>query len=361
LTAVLAPDASGAVSNVVLGYDHLEAWVSGKPWINSLIGRNANRIAEGKFSLDGQTYQLEQNNNGNNLHSGAAGWNSKLCKSKAISGTDPKLGDWVGVEMTFHSPDGEDSYPGALDVSTSFRLYGGAVNTLQLLFQAQHAAGETKPTIVNMCNHSYWNLNGSDGRQGILDQHLQVHADATTELDPSGSMLSTGNIAPVEGTPFDFRKPRTIGGEQLKKLDAAIPAPGGYDNNFVLNKQSPPANADADQATRTVKIDDSTELTAPFAARLSDPSGSGRVMDVFTSAPGVQVYSGNFLDGSSVVGRGGVAWPKHAAVCLETQAFPGAINNVDKWKQYNTDPTLRPGQKYNHVVLHRFYNAPKKA
>ncbi len=279
-------------------------------------------------------------------------------QSHKISGTDPSLGPFVGVEMTFSSPDGEDGFPGALDVTTSFRLFGRD-NTLHVDFRAHHAAeNESKPTIVSMCNHAYWNLNGSDGKETVLAQLLRINADSITELDGKESMLTTGRILPVEDTPYDFRKDRTIGGELLEKLDAQIPAPGGYDINFVLNKDHRSSETTAaaaaehpEQVDRLVVID-GAEVRSTFACRLSDPA-SGRVMDVYTSAPGIQVYSGNFLDGAAVVGRGGVAYPKHAAVCLETQTFPGAISFQEEWKNYPSS-VMRKGQKYVHVVQHKF-------
>jgi aldose 1-epimerase len=284
------------------------------------------------------------------LHSGANGWNSKLMSSSERSGEDAQ-GKYVGVAMKFHSPDGEDGFPGALDVTTTFRLY--ADNTLHMDFRAAHPAGSTKPTIVSMCNHAYWNLNGSDGRVGVVDQLLRVKADAITELDGKETMLSTGRIVPVKDGPYDFTSERTIGGQQMEALDKILPAPGGYDVNYVLNKDYQEDSEHPEDTVRSVLASDgTTELRAPFAARLRDPS-SGRVMDVYTSAPGIQVYSGNFLDGASLVGRQNVAYPKHAAVCLETQTFPGAITHAEAWRNYPS-PVLRPGQVYNHVVQHRF-------
>jgi aldose 1-epimerase len=385
LVSVLVPDVNGVKKDVVLGYDHLEAWVSGKPWFNSIVGRHANRIAEGKFHLDGETFQLERNNHGNNvsatwefsvlitctllslfanvpcihcylyclssqLHSGAAGWNAKLMQSKEISGTDPAQGKYVGVEMSFTSPDGEDGFPGALDIVTSFRLFTD--NTLHMDFRAKHQKNDQKPTIVSACNHAYWNLNGSDGRDTILQQELRVNAESVTELDGKETMLATGRIIPIADTPYDFRNTRTIGGEKLDALNKILPPPGGYDINYVLNKdhRSPPSNH-PEQIDRFVTVD-GNEVRNTFAARLHDPV-SGRTMDVYTSAPGIQVYSGNFLDGSSIVGRYGVHYPKHAAVCLETQTFPGAITHAEEWKNYPS-PVLRPGQTYVHTVQHKF-------
>jgi len=359
LVSVLVPDASGVRKDVVLGYDRLDHWVNGKPWFNSLVGRNANRIAQGRFTLDGQTIQLEQNNLGNNLHSGAQGWNSRLMHSRDASGHDEQ-GTYVAVEMTFASPDGEGGFPGALEVATSFRLYGD--NTLHMDFRARHAdAAEKHPTVVSMCNHAYWNLNGSDGRQTVLDHLLRVNADAITELDGKETMLATGRIIPVADTPYDFRRAHTIGGPMLEALDKTIPAPGGYDINYVLNKEEAHDGERAEELARTVTVQpvpgtsgaEARSLRATFAARLHDPS-SGRVMDVHTSAPGVQVYSGNFLDGSTLVGRQGVAYPKHAAVCLETQSFPGFVNHLSTWGGRFPSPVLRPGEQYAHVVQHRF-------
>jgi aldose 1-epimerase len=343
ITSVMQPDRTGKKQNVVLGYDHIQAWATGKPWFNSLIGRHANRITGGKFSIDGVTYQLEQNNNGNHLHGGAAAFNAKIMKSSTIKGKDDVSGqEYVGVKMEFVSPDGEESYPGELHVTTLFKLF--ASNTLQMEFLGEV---QGKPTIVNMCNHAYWNLSGEITKDStILEHHLRIHADRMTEITKD-TMLSTGKILPVADTPFDFRKDRTIGGAQMEELNKQLPAPGGYDHNFVLNKDF------IETGEELLKPHEVREgMRASFAARLAEPK-SGRQMDVYTTAPGIQCYTGNFLDGSSLVGRDGIAYAKHAAVCLETQSFPDAINHRDEFKGY-PDGILRPGEKYVHVVQHRF-------
>jgi aldose 1-epimerase len=270
-------------------------------------------------------------------------------ESKATKGSDPALGKWVGVEMKFDSPDGDNGFPGALAVTVTFSLY--ADNTLQMAFQAELTSPPPAATLVNMCNHAYWNLSGTDGRSDILDHHLRVRASAYTELDGKESMLPTGRIVPVADGPYDFTAARTIGGPGLAALQKSLPAPAGYDINYVLSKDHPAAGSD--DAGRDVTLAGS-EQHMSYAARL-EHRPSGRGMDVWTTAPGLQVYSGNFLGpDSGVVGRGGVAYPKHGAVCLETQSFPDAINHPDTFKNY-PNGVLRSGEKYVHVTQHRFF------
>lgn len=301
------------------------------------------------------SYQLEQNNHGNHLHGGAAGFNAKVMHSRELPAGKDEASHrkFVGVEMKFISPHLDAGYPGELEVTTCFRLY--ADNTLEMSFAAeltpQSPAGLS--TIVNLCNHAYWNLNGSEGKEGILNHTLRLNARSITELDGKETMLTTGRILPVIDTPYDFtaRPARTIGGPQMEALDKMLPAPAGYDLNFVLNKDHGQAKEPEEDA-REVTLN-GQDLLLSFAARLADPA-SGRVMDVYTTAPGIQCYTGNFLDGSSLVGRGGVAYEKHAAVCLETQSFPDAINHAEgAFKDYPRG-ILNPGEKYLHVVQHRF-------
>ena len=331
--------------------------------INSLIGRHANRITGGLFSLDGVSYQLERNNLGNHLHGGANGFNSKCMASKILNlATDPvsKL-KYVGVEMSFVSPDGDEGYPGELAVTTRFKLLED--NTLQMDFLAQLQGRDDQPssTIVNLCNHAYWNLNGTEGRESVLGHTLRVNALARTELDDQETMLPTGRIIPLAGTAYDFSGERQIGGELMDSLEKALPAPAGYDNNYVLLKLQDHVGAQDQhqqqasmEAARAVDID-GAEQRLSFAAKLADPV-SGRSMAVYTTAPGVQVYTGNFLDGSSVVGRGGVAYAKNAGICLETQSFPDAINHHSSADAYKNFPSgiLRRGDKYIHVTQHKF-------
>jgi aldose 1-epimerase len=350
--SIRAPDKSGTKKDVVLGYDHLQAWVSGKPWFNSIVGRHAGRIRKGQFTLDSETYQLEQNNNGNHLHGTAQGFNAKCFESKIV-----KSKDNVGVEMRYVSPDGEEGYPGELAVTTAFRLLPD--NTLQLEF---HAEVTKKSTIVNLCNHAYYNLSGEPGSNTVLDHHLTLNAAAVTELDEL--MIPTGKLPAVQGTPYDFNTKdaaaaNTIG-SRIAELNKTLPEPGGYDINYVLIKDHLASDKNTFRADRLVqntlskeKDEDKREVRCTFAARL-EHRASGRIMDVYTSAPGIQLYTGNFLDGQSLVGRGNVAYKKHAALCLETQTFPDGVNHQEEWKNFPSD-ILRPEEKYVHFVQHRFH------
>jgi len=262
------------------------------------------------------------------------------------------------VIMEFISPDGDDGYPGELAVETSFKLFGD--NTLQLEFHAHLTKHDSAPTIVNLCNHAYWNLSGDiSATNTVMDHQLHINAPSITELDSKPTLLPTGRILPVSDTPYDFTTPRVIG-ERIAELDKVLPAPGGYDINFVLSKDFITTEEKYRQP-RTLPPQhghkhhpDGLQLRASFAARLEHPT-TGRIMDVYTTAPGLQCYTGNFLDGASIIGREKVAYPKCAAICLETQAFPDAINNAEAFKAHSPDGILRAGEKYVHITQHRFH------
>lgn len=292
VTSIKSPDRNGVFADVVLGYDTLDAYVNNPRYLGALIGRYANRIAGGKFHLNGVEYQLAQNNGVNHLHGGNKGFDK--CVWNAAE-TEP------GLRLEYLSKDGEENYPGDLQVDVTYSL--NDQNELRI----EYHATTDKDTIINLTNHSYFNLAGSGN---ILGHELTLHADSYTPV--SDDLIPTGEIRAVDGN-MDFRNGRTIG-------------TGGYDHNFVLN--------DWDHGFRSV-------------ARLREPV-SGRVMEVLTTQPGIQFYSGNFLDGS-LIGKGGVAYQQYGALCLETQHFPDSPNQPDF-------PTtvLRPGETYHEVTVYKF-------
>jgi aldose 1-epimerase len=293
ITSIKAPDSNGVFADVVLGYDTLDEYVKNPRYLGALIGRYANRIARGKFSLNGIEYQLAQNNGANHLHGGNKGFDKRVWKAAETES---------GLRLEYFSKDGEENYPGNLNVDVTYSL--NDQNELRI----EYHATTDKDTIVNLTNHSYFNLAGAGD---ILSHELTLHSDGY--LPVSDDLIPTGEIQAVENTSFDFRNGRAI-------------APGGYDHNFVLRGH--------DGMLRSV-------------ARLREPV-SGRVMEVLTTQPGVQFYSGNFLDGS-LVGKGGVAYQKYAALCLETQHYPDSPNHP------NFPATvLRPGETYHEITVYVF-------
>lgn len=295
VTSIKVPDRNGVFGDVVLGYDTIDEYMRNPHYLGALIGRHANRIARGKFTLNGVEYQLAQNNGANHLHGGNHGFDKKVW---SVTGATQNV-----LRLRYFSEDGEENYPGNLTVEVDYSL--NDENELRIEYQAT----SDKDTIVNLTNHSYFNLAGSGN---ILGHELILHADAFTPV--SDDLTPTGEILPVENTVMDFRTARPI-------------TSGGYDHNFVLR--------DWDHGSiRPV-------------ARLREPL-SGRVMEVLTTEPGIQFYSGNFFDGS-VKGKGGVALEKYAGLCLETQHFPDAPNHPNF-------PTtvLRAGAQYQQTTIYRF-------
>ena len=307
LTEVWVPDRAGQLTNVVLGFDNLGQYLKGHPFFGATTGRVANRIAKGQFTLDGKAYTLAVNNGPNHLHGGLKGFDKKLWKSRALPATDKS----VAVEFTYTSPDGEEGYPGTLAVKVTYTLTDD--NELRIDYEAT----TDKATIVNLTNHSYFNLAGSGA---ILDHVLHINADRYTATD--AGLIPTGELAPVKGTGLDFTQPRRIGDRigDYKSLAK------GYDHNFVLNHDGGKFG---------------------LVARVEEPK-SGRVMEVSTTEPGVQLYTANHLDGKTT-GVGGVKYGQHQAFCLETQHFPDSINNP-------SFPTvvLRPGQIFKSTTVHTF-------
>ncbi|GAB4437571.1 MAG: galactose mutarotase [Chloroflexi bacterium OHK40] len=304
LVALRAPDRSGTMADVVLGFDSLAPYLRHHPYLGSLVGRFANRIAGGRFSLDGASYQLPVNNGPNHLHGGPGGFHAVLWQAEA--GDD-------AVRLRYHSPDGEQGYPGALDVSVTYTL--GADGALRLDYEARC----DRATILNLTNHAYFNLAGSGN---ILGHKLQISADHFLPVD--ATLIPTGELRPVEGTPLDFRAPTPIGA-RINADEEQLRQAGGYDHCYVLNHGGD---------------------LGVIVARAVDPL-SGRVLEVRTTQPGVQFYSGNFLDGS-LRGRGGQPYARHCAFCLETQHFPDSPN-----QPAFPSTVLRPGEIYRHSTIYR--------
>lgn len=305
LVTLDTPDRDGKMANITLACPSLESYEANSPYFGAIAGRCANRIAKGKFTLDGTEYTLAVNNGPNHLHGGVQGFDKVVWRSEGYT-TD----NGVGVKFTYVSADMEEGYPGTLTTVVRYALN----NDNELSFD--YEATTDKPTVCNLTQHSYWNL-GGHGAGTILDHVLTLNAAQYTPGDDT--FIPTGEIAPVAGTPLDFTEAVAIGA----RIDQV---PGGYDHNFVLN-------------------DTSRELH--LAARVSDPK-SGRVMEIHTTEPGIQFYSGNFLDGS-FEGLDGVIYPKHSGFCLETQHYPDSINKPE-WPSV----VLRPGETYRHHTVHKF-------
>ena len=315
ITELHVPDRAGRLGDVVLGLDDLAAYQQNDPYLGATCGRVANRVADGRFSLDGQTYQLAVNNGSCSLHGGLKGFNKALWRAQPLAG--------CGVKFTHLSRHGDEGYPGNLAVTVTISLTDG--NELAI----DYTATTDRATPLNLTNHSYFNL---AGHSDILGHELTLAADFFTPL--SDALVPTGEIRSVRGTPLDFTKPTRIG----ERLDQLVGEPRGYDLNFVL-KGNPDGYNHNTVACGT--------LDKPaFAARVVEPQ-SGRVMEVFTTEPGVQLYTANWLDGS-LSGKGR-ALTRHSAFCLETQHFPNAINTP-----HFPNTVLRPGQTYRQVTVHKF-------
>lgn len=319
LQALEVPDKAGATADVVLGFDDVAGYESDRNQsFGCTTGRVANRIAGGKFTLDGQTYQLAKNSGPNHIHGG----NAKAL-SRVVWKAEPIRAGGAAVKFTYSSPDGEEGYPGKLDLVVLYSLDDD--NRLSIAYKAT----ADRPTPVNLTNHSYFNLQGA-GSPTVLDHVLTIPAEQYTAAD--ATLIPTGKLEPVAGTPLDFRKPTPLG-ERIKQLDA--PPFNGYDHNYVLTTRAEMRDA----------RDDSSINLHP-AARLRDPK-SGRTMTVQTSQPAVQLYTGNGLHGQQ--GKGGKTYPRYGAVCLETQHYPDSVNHPEF-------PTtiLRPGQVYHHAAVFAF-------
>ncbi|MBR0773354.1 galactose mutarotase [Bradyrhizobium diazoefficiens] len=312
LQALIAPDANGGYDDVVLGHDAFGGYLAERKFLGATVGRYANRIAKGRFSLDGRTVQLPVNNGPNALHGGLDGFDRKLWEIAGIDdGAEP------AVTLTYTSPDGEENYPGRLDVRLTYRVTGPT--ELSLTMEAR----TDRPTIVNLTNHSFFNLEGATSGTPILDHKLMVAAEHFLAIDPTAIPLP-GPPRAVAGTPFDFRDARPVG-ERIRQSDQQLQNGRGYDHTYCLGRDGRLA----------------------LAARLEAPR-SGRVMELFTNQPGLQVYSGNFLDGT-ISGKGGKLIRQSDALCLEPHIWPDAPNRPDF-----PSPRLAPGEVYRHHTVYRF-------
>lgn len=304
LTGIITPDKAGKPGDVILGFDSLAGYLQkGNPYFGCLVGRYGNRIGKGKFVLDNQTYQLTLNNNGNMLHGGVRGLDKVVWKASKPAGDS-------SLQLTYTSKDGDQGFPGNLSVTVVYTLTSD--NALQIAYSAT----TDKATPVNLTNHAYFNLSG--GKEAtILNHELSINADQYTEVDTL--LIPTGKLPDVKGTPMDFNSAKAIG----KDLAAVK---GGYDHNWVLRR----SGKDLEKV-----------------ATVTDPS-SGRVLDVLTTEPGLQFYTGNFLD-STLTGKGNLVYGRHAALCLETQHFPDSPNQPSF-----PSTILRPGETYHQLTVYRF-------
>lgn len=309
ITSLSVPDKNGQLADVVLGFDTLEPYLQGAgSFFGCIVGRVANRIKEGKFTLDGVDFSLAVNKPPNSLHGGVKGFDKQVWEVAEI-----KKGEKPSITFNYHSHDGEEGYPGNLLVTATYTLT--STTTLRLDVEA---VPENKATPVSLAQHTYWNLAGHDSGP-VLDHHIQIWSNHYTPVDEN--TVPTGEIVPVKDTPFDLTKEKRIG-QDIGKVEGL-----GYDHNYVLDC------GDEKNGLR-------------HAATVREPE-SKRVLDLWTNAPGMQFYTGNYVDG--VVGKGGAVYGKHSGLCLETQGFPNAINQ-DNFPSV----VVRPGEKYQHTMLYEF-------
>jgi aldose 1-epimerase len=309
IVSILAPDRQGKLEDIVLGFETLEKYLEPHPFFGAIAGRYANRIAGGKFSLNGVEYTLAQNNGPNHLHGGLKGFDKAVWQAEEFSGDGE-----VGLRLAYESPDGEEGYPGTLKVNVFYTL------TNQGGLRVDYLASTDQDTVLNLTNHSYFNLSGAET---ISDHEVRLNADRFTPVD--ATLIPTGELRSVKGTPMDFTQPVAIGA-RINEADEQLQYGRGYDHNWVLN------NSGGSLALAATVY----ELT------------TGRVLEVYTTQPGVQFYTGNFLDGT-VTGKKGRPYPQRAGFCLETQHFPDSPN------QPNFPSTvLRPGEQYNQTTVFKF-------
>ncbi len=313
LTELWAPDRDGTLADVVLGYERLDDYVGAPFYLGATLGRVANRIANGKFTLDGQTYSLATNRAPNHLHGGVRGFDKRIWTSRPGAAGTRAIGGGsaASVTFTYTSPDGEEGYPGTLTVTVAYTLTDA--NELRI----DYTATTDKPTPINLTNHSFFNLAGSGT---ILDHVLTLNADRSTPV--STSLLPTGEIAPVIGTALDFTRPRRIG-DRIEEMRSFA---NGYDHNFVLNGSGG---------------------TPALAARVEEPR-FGRILEIWTTEPGVQFFTGNRFDGT-FPGVGGAVYQRHAGFALEPQHFPDSINHPEF-----PSVVLRPGETFRSSTVYRF-------
>jgi aldose 1-epimerase len=303
------PDRNGHVDDVVLGYDKLADYIKDSPYFGAIIGRYGNRIAKGKFTLDGKQYSLAINNGPNSLHGGLVGFDKVVWEPKVVM-----TSDGPSLELRYTSKDGEEGYPGTLKVKAVYTLTSD--NALKLEFTAT----TDKDTVINLTQHSYFNL---AGKGDILNHVVTIPADKFTPVD--STLIPTGELKPVEGTPFDFRTPTAIGA-RINQDDQQLKYGGGYDHNWVINKQM-------------------GQLT--LMGRVYEP-GTGRVLEVFSTEPGLQFYTGNFLDGK-LTGKGGWVYQFRNGFCMEAQHYPDSPNQPNF-----PSVVLKPGQVYRNTIIFKF-------
>jgi aldose 1-epimerase len=311
IESLKVPDKNGQLGDVVLGYDTIDGYLTNSPYFGALIGRYGNRIAKGHFTLDGQDYTLATNNVPNSLHGGTKGFD-KVVWTVTKADVGPKGPELV---LSYLSKDGEEGYPGNLQVTATYTLFAKE-NALSIMFRAT----TDKDTVVNLTAHSYFNLAG----QGDVVGHV-VYIDADKYTPVDSTLIPTGELVPVAGTPFDFRTPTAIGA-RINDDDQQLKFAGGYDHNFVVNHKMGVLGLDA---------------------RVTDPT-TGRVFEIWSTEPGLQFYSGNFLDGT-IIGKGGQTYPHRGAFAMEPQHFPDSPNHPSF-----PSTVLHPGQTYRHTIVYRF-------
>ena len=311
VTHLMVPDRNGNLGDIVLGYDTLDEYIKNNPYFGALIGRYGNRIGKGKFTLEGKEYSLATNNGPNHLHGGDKGFDKVVWDAEPM-----QTEQGPALKLTYLSKDGQEGYPGNLKCTVVYTLTND--NELKVTYEAQ----TDKPTICNLTHHSYFNLAGHNSGE-ILEHELMLNADNFTPVDET--LIPTGEIRPVKGTPMDFTNPTAIGA-RINQDDTQLKYGLGYDHNWVLNKK------DAEMS---------------LAASVYEPE-NGRVMEIYTTEPGIQFYSGNFLDGTNV-GKAGTVYEHRTGFCLETQHFPDSPNKPDF-----PSTVLRPGEKYTHLTIHKF-------
>ncbi|KAJ4753439.1 Aldose 1-epimerase [Rhynchospora pubera] len=307
IISVVVPDKQGKLADIVLGYDKISSYVVGTSYFGALVGRVANRIAGSRFTINGTPYHLYCNNGNNSLHGGHRGYSAVIWD--VIEKVD---GDFPYITFYYNSFDGEQGFPGDVDVHVTYKISPDYKLTVTM-----HAKPQNKLTPINLAQHSYWNLGGHSSGN-ILNHRVQIFASHITPVD--SELIPTGEIASVDNTPFDFRKPMTVGSRisQLK---------GGYDHNYV--------------------VDSTPDELGLRRVAVVEESQSGRVMELWANQPGVQFYTGNFLNGTE--GKGGAKYMQHAALCLETQDYPDAVHHPNF-----PNEIYGPGQAYEHVMVYKF-------
>jgi aldose 1-epimerase len=311
VVSLTAPDRTGKFGDIVLGYDNLDGYRTNSPYFGALIGRYGNRIGGAKFTLEGKTYTLAANNGPNTLHGGLKGFDKVVWTAKPLAGSSGPA-----LQLTYVSKDGEEGFPGTLSVTAVYTL--ADQNELRLNFTAT----TDKPTVCNLTHHSYFNLRGQ-GDGDILGHEVYINSDKTTPVNKE--LITTGEYAPVEGTPFDFRKPTAIGA-RINDPDSQLQFGPGYDHNWVINKPMGQLG---------------------LQARVHEPT-SGRVMEVWSDEPGLQFYAGNFLDGT-IKGKGGKVYQRRTGFCMEPQHYPDSPN-----KPMFPTTELKPGETFKNTIIYKF-------